>query len=452
MEADYFGYHIINISTVLNSIHEYGTIDYSLLDKCDFPPNTIVMAHHSLISGDSSDNAVIRNGYKLQKYLEKRNVVALLHGHTHGCKRYAVGNDCQVIGVGPMFKPVPDISNQCNLIQITGNCVRTITTLIYQDDRKVWDSVNTYVKDIDNNYHGSSVYDVYMRVRRDAEANLLLPNLRIQIKQKFDSFEKEIDDHFASYMNDASMWQKNARDDRLEYTHGQLMTFRGTNWDEFVCDTLKQNPTSKRAIVPLIDKEMAFQGGDGKLVSFDVVQFGFLNADRKDLHITVYLRALEVCNFLPINICEVYLMAKKVKECIQTVDSVTICFFAYRAEAKKNYGCYKKAEIDLLSESELCRIISSKNCSTLKALLNQKADTGETVIEFSWLDKVENALRYFYIRKNQREVLQQVEEVRKKLQELKDIRAQCSDNSQTQQYEDLFTDALRKLSSMLTKR
>ena len=150
------------------------------------------MTHHSLISGDSDDNAAIRNGYKLQKYLEERNVIALLHGHTHGCKRYTVGNDCQVIGVGPMFKTVPDVSNQCNLVHIKGNSVRKITTLIYQDDRKVWDSVVTYVKDTDNNYSGSSVYDVYTRVLRDAEANLLLPNLRIQIKQKFDSFEKEI--------------------------------------------------------------------------------------------------------------------------------------------------------------------------------------------------------------------------------------------------------------------
>lgn len=91
-EADCFGYHLINISTVLNEEHTYGRIDYSLLDSCNFTTNTIVMTHHSLVSGDSNDNAVIRNGYELQKYLEEKDVVALLHGHTHGCKRYMISS------------------------------------------------------------------------------------------------------------------------------------------------------------------------------------------------------------------------------------------------------------------------------------------------------------------------------------------------------------------------
>ena len=448
-EADHFGYHIISISSVLNSEYSFGAIDYNLLNKCNFPANTIVVTHHSLISGDSGDNAVIRNGYELQTYLETRNVVALLHGHTHGCKRYTVGQDCQVIGVGPMFKPVPDISNQCNVIHIDGNSVRKITTLLYQDDRKVWDSVDTYEKHVDSNYHGTSVFDVYTHVLRDAESNLLLPNLRIQIKQKYDSFQKEVWDCFGSCMEDAQIWQGNECPQELEYTHGQLMTYRDISWDQYVCETLIQNPTSKRAIVPLIDKEMSFRGGDDKLVSFDVVQFGFSNADCKDLHITVYFRALEIRYFLPLNICEVFLMAQKIKKHIQSIDSLTICFFAYRAEAKKNYGCYKKATIDMLSESELCKILASKNYDKLSKILDQKADMGDTVIDLAWLDKVQHALDVFYEEKNKNDVLQQVNTVRKKLSDLKDLRAHCSDYSKTQQQEDEFTNVLRLLSSML---
>ena len=448
-ETKCFGYNLINISTILNSEHTYGKIDYNLLANCSFCANTIVITHHSLVSGDSNDNAVIRNGYELQKYLEEKDVIALLHGHTHGCKRYTVGKDCQVIGVGPMFKSVPDISNQCNVVRIEGNSVREITTLIYQDDRKGWDCIRTYKKPIDNNYHGTSVYDVYERVLRDAEANLLLPNLRIQINQKYDSFEKEVLSYFGACMDDARIWQGTDCPKELEYTHGQLMKYRDINWDEHICETLINNPTSKRAIVPLIDKQMAFKGGDDKLVSFDVVQFGFSNADSKNLYITVYLRALEVRRFLPQNICEVFLMAQKIKRRIQSIDSLTVCFFTYRAEAKKRYGCYKKSEIDLTRESTICSMIATNNFEALGRMLNQKADMGDTVIDFIWLDKVDNAVNEFYKKENIDIVKRQLKIVREKLCQLKNERAHCSDYSITQKQEDEFAEALRLLSSMM---
>lgn len=449
VESDYFGYHLISISTTLNSEHKYGKIDYALLNKCSFPANTIVITHHSLVSGDDEDNAVIRNGYELQKYLEEKNVVALLHGHTHGCKRYTVGNTCQVIGVGPMFKTVKDISNQCNVIHVNGNSVRMITTLIYQDDRKEWDRVNTYEKYEDNNYYGTSVFDVYTSVLRDADSNLPLPNLRIQIKQEFESFQSEIQKNFGPSMDEAQIWQGYECPKNLEYTHGQLMTYNDISWDQYVCETLRQNPTSKRAIVPLIDKKMAFKGGDDALVSFDVVQFGFSNADSKDLHITVYLRALEIRYFLPLNICEVLLMACKIKKQIQSIDHLTVCFFAYKAEAKDHYGCYKKATIDILSESELCKIICKKNYKEFGLLLKEKANMGDTVINMDWLEKMKNALEQFYDENNKSIVIEQTAKVREKISELKETRLHCSDYSGTQQLEDAFTNELLKLSSMI---
>lgn len=448
-ETDCFGYHLINISTVLNSEHRYGSIDYNLLSKCSFPTSTIVVTHHSLISGDNGDNAVIRNGYELQRYLEQKDVAALLHGHTHGCKRYAVGQECQVIGVGPMFKAVPDVSNQCNLVHLEGNRVKKITTLIYQDDRKNWDCIVTYEKPDDNSYHGTSVYDVYARVLRDAEENTYLQNLKIQIKQNYDSFAQEVMDSFGSCMDDARIWQGNECPAELEYTHGELMTYRDVCWEQHICETLINNPTSKRAIVPLIDKEMAFKGGDDKLVSFDVVQFGFSNTDSKDLHITVYLRALEIRYFLPLNICEVLLMAQKIKKRIQSIEHVTICFFAYRAEAKKNYGCYKKATIDMLNESDVCKIIVFKSYDQLKQLLKEKAIMGDTVIDLSWLNKVIHALDTFYEEGNKKEVMQQANIVLEKLCELKNRRAHCSDYSQTQQQEDEFLKEIQVFSDLL---
>lgn len=448
-ERDCFGYHFISISTILNGEHHFGAIDFSLLGQCSFPEKTIVLTHHALVSGDSTDTASIRNGYELQRILEEKEVVALLHGHTHGCKRYTVGSDCHVIGVGPMFKTVTDISNQCNLIQINGSRVHQISALTYQDDRKVWDVNVIYERNQDNNYFSRSVYSLYNKLLCDAQDDPLLPNLRIQFKQKFTEFESEITDKFSSCMEDACVWQGTDCPKTLAYTHGQLMNMGETKWDQYVIDTLRKNPTSKRAIVPLIDKKMAYKGGDEELVSFDVVQFGFANAASTELYVTVYLRALEIRHFLPINLCEIYLMAKKIQNEIQYIDSISVCFFAFRAEAKKNYGCYKKAKIDLLNESEICKLVTKRENGELKALLLEKAGMGDTVIDEAWLNRVRNAVTNFYEDANKTDIIQRIEATHTALLHLKEVRQRCSDYTTTQPVEDEFTQTLQNLAEYL---
>lgn len=445
----HFEYYFISASSVLKSEKDFGQLDYESLGNCVSHPNTIMLTHHALVSGDNEDTAAIRNGYRLQQYLEDENVITLLHGHTHGCKRYTVGNHCQVIGVGPMFKQEDDISNQCNLVCISGSFVSKITTFKYQGDRETWDTINTYERVEDNNYYGKSVFDVYMQVLQDAEANKLLPNLRIQIKQDFETFEKEIEDKFSECAEDANAWQAITPPEDLDYTHGQLMCDGSNKWEEFVISSLKAKPTSKRTIIPLIDKKMSYKGGDGKLVSFNIVQFGFTDDSCIDLHITVYFRALEVRHFLPINLFEVYLMAQKIRNSIRTISRITVCLFAFKAEAKQNYGCYKKSTLDLISESQLCKLLSEKNYAELRTHINEKAAMGDTVIDDVWLIRLKNALSEFYNHSNKETVLRQVEVVSSALGILKSERARCSDYSATQLLENDFNDALLKLAELL---
>ena len=95
-ECDFCGYHFISLSSVKSQNYKYGELAYDQLDECRTSPNTVMLVHHSLISSDNDDDAVIRNGYTLQKFLEDNAIIALLHGHTHGYKRYTVGRDCQL--------------------------------------------------------------------------------------------------------------------------------------------------------------------------------------------------------------------------------------------------------------------------------------------------------------------------------------------------------------------
>ena len=448
-EYDFYGYHFICLSSVKTENYKYGELDYNQLARCHASANTIMLVHHSLISSEEDDDAVIRKGYSLQKYLEDNSIIALLHGHTHGCKRYTVGHDCQIIGVGPMFKEVKDVSNQCNLINISGSKVDKITTFTYQADRDVWDSTETYLREENNNYYGDSLYALYEKILKDAEADSLLPNLRFQVKKSFAEFEQEIQSNFSDYLKDAEEWQSLSCPEYLDYSHGELMCTKDTQWDEFATRKLQENPTNKRTIIPLITKELSFNSGDDKLVSFDVVQFGFMNDSKEDLYITVYMRALEIRHFLPINLCETYLMAKKLREGLPTIKKVTVCFFVFRAEQKPDYGCYRKAEIDLLTESQLCKIISKENYSNVVELIQEKIKMADTVVDERWLQNLERAFHEFYDESNKIDVFEKINECKKYLADLKKARLHCSEYSRTQKEENQFLDALKDLIKLL---
>lgn len=455
-DTKHFGYQIICVSSVLSGETKFGKINIEKLRECTISPNAIMLTHHSLVSDDDNDQSVIRSGYHLQKFLEENSFLALLHGHTHGCRRSTIGNDCQVIGVGSLLKDEStyEIWNQCNLINIVGSAVREVRTLAYHADRGGWVPDLIYSKNEDNNYYcdNASVYALYSKILLDAEANSLLPNLRIQIKAPFSKFESEITTQFAPSEQDARAWQSAICPDFLEYTHCQLMNTSFMTWDKFAVDSLQKKPTSKRTIIPLIEKEKAFNATDDKkLVSFDVVQFGFTSDECKDLHVTVYMRALEVRYFLPINLYEIYLIMQKIRKQIRTIENVTVCIFAFRAEAQDHYGCYKKATIDLMSESSLCRLISDGSIEKLIELLEEKRKMSDTVIDMTWLKKFKCALETFYEESNREAVLVQVDNVFATLEQLKARREHCSNYSETQNEYNTFECELQKLEELLGK-
>lgn len=453
-ETKHFGYQVICVNSVLFGETKFGKVNFEELKKCAILPNAIMLTHHSLVSADDDDQSAIRSGYKLQRFLEENSFLALLHGHTHGCQRSAIGDGCQVIGAGSLLKDESsyEIWNQCNLINVVGSAVREIITLAYHGDRESWVADSIYRKNEENNYYcdDSSIYALYSKILLDAEANSLLPNLRIQVKAPFSKFESEITTHFSASEQEARAWQDATCPEFLEYTHCQLMNTPSMTWDEFAVNSLQKKPTSKRTIIPLIEKEKAFCAKDDqKLVSFDVVQLGFTSDECKDLHVTIYMRALEVRYFLPINLYEVYLIAQKIRERIRTIENVTVCIFAFRAEALDNYGCYKKSKIDLMRESDLCRLISDGNVGELTGLLDEKRLMGDTVIDMTWLQKLWHALEVFYEKPNRKTVMMQLKVVSAALEQLKSRREHCSDYSKTRSEYGAFECELQKLTELL---
>jgi len=446
--SEHFGYTFCGINTILREETSFGQINYTNLSDLQLPKNVIVLTHHSLISGDPGDAASIRDGYHLVNFLEKHHAIGLLHGHTHGYKRFTVGNDCQVVGVGPFFKQEEDIANQCNLITVSGESIKQIKTFTYHGDRNIWDSVLTYIKQDDNNYVGNSIYEVYCSIQKEIKEDLLLNNFRLLVRQDYLSFERDITDNFISYKDEAHSWQANEPNEKLEYTHVQLMNSKDKHWADFIIETLKQNSTSKRAIIPLLTKEAAYKGGDSYLVSFDMIQFGFEGNLRENLQVTVYLRALELCHFLPINLYEVYLMSDIIKRAFPSIQNIEVCINAFRAEVKKQYNCYRKCDIDIISESKMCKMLSKGDLSSFKQLLYEKARTKETVIDFIWIDKIGNVTKDYYQDGDSVIILQQIEAIKKLLCDLKEKRKTCSNYAATNMIEDMINAEVIKLADL----
>ena len=448
-EDDFGGYHFVCLSSVINNKTEYGEIDFLKLSKCNLCKNTIMLVHHSLVSSDDNDSASIRSGYELQTILEDNSVITLLHGHTHGFKRYTVGNDCQVIGVGPMFKVVPDISNQCNLIHISGTKVSYVRTFLYQADRNTWDKTETYTRKCDNNYYGNSAYELYEKILDDVKADSYIFNLKVLIKQDYDLFHQEIKKKFTDFLDDAKKWQSTEIDDTLEYTHGNLMSTDYEKWYDFVVRKLQKNPTNKRTLIPLINKQDVYSSDDEKLVSFDVVQFGFEDEAKTEFCVTIYMRALEVRYFLPINICEIYIMIAKIKEKIQSISNINICIFAFRAEQKLDYACYKKKRLDSITESKLCALLSEGNFNELGDMLREKQQSIDTVIDYNWIYNLKNAFKEFYKKDNSDDALDLINQIERNLKEIEETRLKSSYYNATESDECRLKENIGKLIDLI---
>lgn len=235
----------------------------------------------------------------------------------------------------------------------------------------------------------------------------------------------------------------------LMHNHGSLMRVANQNWEDYIVELLQRNATSKRAIIPLIDKEWAFKGGDGDFPSLDIIQFGFSDESKQKLMVTVYYRALEVRKFLPLNLYELYLMIEKVKSRISSINRVSICLFVFRAEAKKEISCFRKSKIELLTEAELTMIIAKEDFDNLSRLIEEKADMGDTVIVTEWTEKIRRALDAGYNKSNKSEVLEQLDKVVVALNELQSRRLCCSSYSSTQETEDEASNAMRRLADLI---
>ena len=365
-----------------NSAH-HGNKDYGLVDidsikgiigKSKMP--TVLLMHHTLFSDSNEDASALRNGYQVMDVI-KNDTIAILHGHTHGFKNIKIGNRCLVVGVGPFLKNVPEINKQLNLLEINSQSIRYIKNFFWRSDIQV-SNTELYHRADNETYSGNELQSLITQVKLDVEDRACLHNVLIHYQASFTDMENQIMASFPNDLECAREWLSCVCPNTLYYNHGQ--TIASNESMEYVKKILLENPTSRRAIITLLNQKDIQNSKDGMLPSFGLVQFSFPTADRGELVISLYMRALEVSEFLAVNLCELFLMAKSLKEDNLSVSSVNISLFAHRVAAIKNFDAFRKAELDRINEDELTALLKTGDFKKIVDMLSEKRKSKETIL------------------------------------------------------------------------
>lgn len=151
--------------------------------------------------------------------------------------------------------------------------------------------------------------------------------------------------------------------------------------------------TSNRAIIPLVRFSDVLDKQFGHLPGLNSIQFGFLNDEKADLFCSVYLRSLEVNHFFKINLSEIYLLLMQIFNEIRSVKRLIINIYAFKAQYKEKFSCFRKAKIDTLNVGTLSKFVYQRDILEIVSLLRDKFDMEETVINTTGLTNFYDILK-----------------------------------------------------------
>lgn len=452
----YENINLVLLNSIYHQDYKYGAINIRELQKHlkECQNKTVIVSHHTLMSRYDCDDSSIRNSYNVVDLISTHKVFAVLHGHTHGYSDIIIGQSCKVIGVGPMFKDIPDIPNQFNFINIIADDIDKIDNFSFRADVSKYVRTNLYVRKNVGYFDGENLEEVYKDVVERTKSYGCIYSFNMSINTDAQKFYNDIERTFGGQISIAEQWQKKDCPDSLYYNHGMYFDKGNINGLDYIVKELNGKATSSRAILPLVNTEDVKMSGDGFFPSLDVIQFGFDDELKTNLHITIYLRALEVNHFLKINLCEVYLMAKHIQEKIRSINKLIINIIAFRAQYKENYGCFQKAELDRCDKDDIMLIVSDHNISKIKNLLINKLELSETVIIedgvtnlCSCITKYDKLHPGFY----RPEMISELSLLKEKYYELKKIRNRTSIYEELQSIEQEVTDKMNNVIQLFAK-
>ncbi len=178
-----------------------------------------------------------------------------------------------------------------------------------------------------------------------------------------------IDDPFGGLHEEkAAAWQQPTRPGFLHLNHGEYI-HRSGDGTGYIIEELTRKGDSNRALFSLIDMEDVIRSGDNPIPSFMVLQF---SRSGSTLHCTAYFRALEVWNFLPINLTEMCQVMRQIRDAFPDLVRVALCVHAFRAYMNREFDCLEISAIDRMKQGEVALLVYTGQKDRLRELLEHK--------------------------------------------------------------------------------
>jgi hypothetical protein len=193
-----------------------------------------------------------------------------------------------------------------------------------------------------------------------------------------------IDEPFVrSYEARAELWLKEETPASQHLSHGRY--FRGELGREYLTQELQRKRTSQRALLSLIcmddllgrHPERTTSETDAPLPAFLILQCAVVE---RVLYMTAYFRALEVVEFLPINLAEVALHCRRIRSHFPELVMLRLAVFAFRAYAEPGFRCLQKATVDTIHPIRLHKSVEAHDFETLRRWLAEKKQPDSAIV------------------------------------------------------------------------
>lgn len=162
---------------------------------------------------------------------------------------------------------------------------------------------------------------------------------------------------------EAAQWRDPDPASDMYFSHGQYYG----NGLEHIIGELKDKPSSNRALYSLLAQKDISGSGDRPIPSFLTFQ---CSIEDNILYCTASFRALEVSNFLPINLEEIRQNLVFIYKALPAIKTVHLHIFAFHAYIRTAaVAALRRPEIDVTSEARLLLLMQKGNLNKLDELL-----------------------------------------------------------------------------------
>lgn len=258
---------------------------------------------------------------------------------------------------------------------------------------------------------------------------------------------EEVNSEFVK-MNDeiAAKWQNPSKPEDLFINHGEYIHKYGDG-KEFLVDELRRKKDSNRACLSLINMEDIINSSDDPIPSFLILQFGFPEGALNKILVTAYFRALEVSQFLQINLAEISQNIRFLKGKFPSIKYFELTLIAFRAHFISQFHCLKKTSIDIADPVDIAIAVDRKELPQLREWLDSKIVVSESVICTDGLEVLYRALEKCK-GKYEKSLLMDIKEALNDMKRLREIRKA---SSHSEEINNLSTNIKNKLQSAREK-